>query len=93
MLVFIPRGVPTPEETKRIVVDKIKNEGISVRDACALYKVQPKGVYKWLHGEIVDSDGESSRNLALENNRLKKELEIAYRILGRLTAEASSGKK
>ena len=86
---FMPRGVPIPETTKNIVVDKIRNEGMSVRDACMTYKVQPKSVYKWLRGEIVDGN----RNLILENNRLRAELDMAYRIIGRFTAETSSDGK
>jgi hypothetical protein len=36
---------------------------------------------------------DGNRNLILENSRLKKELEIAYRLLGRATAEMSRPKK
>ncbi len=87
-MLFMPRGVPISEEIKKVVVGKIRNEGMSVRDACAEYKVPIKSVYKWLRGEIVDGN----RNLILENNRLKKELDTAYRIIGRFTAESSRGK-
>lgn len=62
---------------------------MSVREASAVYDASPKAIYSWLRGEIVDGN----RNLILENNRLKKELDMAYRIIGRFTAETSSGKK
>ena len=52
------------------------------------YNVSAKSIYAWLREGVVDGD----RNLILENNRLKKELEIAYRILGRLTAETKRPK-
>ena len=45
-------------------------------------------IYTWLREGVVDGN----RNLILENNRLKKELEIAYRILGRLTAKTDRPK-
>jgi len=88
-LCIMPKGIPVSEETKSIVIGRIRNEGMSVSEACTTYKVQPKSVYRWLRGEVVDGD----RNLILENNRLKKELDTAYRIIGRFTAEASQGKK
>jgi len=83
------KGIPFPGETKNEVINKIKNEGMSVREASAVYDASPKAIYSWLRGEIVDGN----RNLILENNRLKKELDMAYRIIGRFTAETSSGKK
>jgi transposase-like protein len=85
----MPRGIPISQEIKNEVIHKIRNEGMSVRDACAKYGTQPKSVYMWLRGEIVDGN----RNLILENNRLKKELDTAYRIIGRFTADASQVKR
>ena len=85
----MPKGIPFSEETKQEVVGKIKNEGMSVREASVVYDVSPKCIYQWLRGEIVDGD----RNLILENNRLKKQLEIAERVIGRMTLEVSRPKK
>jgi len=45
-------------------------------------------IYGWLKQGVVDGN----RNLILENNKLKKELEIAYRIIGRATAEMQKSK-
>ena len=85
----MPRGIPVTQEVKNEVINKIRNEGMSVRDACATYGVQSKSVYSWLRGEIVDGN----RSAVLEIARLKKELDMAYRIIGRLTAETSRVKK
>lgn len=54
-----------------------------------LYAVSAKSIYTWLRESVVDGN----RNLILENNRLKKELEMAYRLLGRATAEMSRQKR
>jgi len=85
----MPRGIPVTQEVKNEVINKIRNEGLSVRDACAVYNVQSKSVYSWLRGEIVDGN----RSAVLEIARLKKELDMAYRIIGRLTADSSRVKK
>ena len=56
---------------------------MKVSEASATYGVGSKAIYRWLREGVVDGN----RNFILENNKLKKELEIAYRIFGRLTAE------
>lgn len=89
MLVFMAKGIPFSEEIKQEVINKIKNEGMSVREASIVYEASPKCIYSWLRGEIVDGN----RNLILENNRLKKQLEIAERVIGRMTLEVTRPKK
>ena len=87
-MVFMAKGVPFSEATKQEVVEKIKHEGMSVKEASVIYDASAKCIYNWLRGEIVDGN----RNLILENNRLKKQLEIAERIIGRMTLEIKRGK-
>lgn len=62
---------------------------MSVAVASATYDISSKSIYTWLREGVVDGN----RNLILENNKLRKELEIAYRILGRLTAETKHPKE
>lgn len=78
----MPKGKPTDPAVRREVITKVRDEGMSVMDASTSYGFSSKTIYTWLRDGVVDGN----RNLILENNRLKKELEIAYRILGRLTA-------
>lgn len=82
------KGIPTDPAIKAEVVAKIRDEGMRVVDASATYGFSSKTIYTWLREGVVDGN----RNLILENNRLKKELEMAYRILGRLTAETQKSK-
>jgi transposase len=84
----MPKGKPTDPSVKAEVMSKIRDGGLSVTDASATYGFSTKTIYTWLRDGVVDGN----RNLILENNRLKKELEIAYRILGRLTAETKRPK-
>ena len=83
------RGKPIDPAVKAEIVSKIRDGGLSVVDAGATYDVSSKTIYTWLREGVVDGN----RNLILENNKLRKELEIAYRILGRLTAETKRPKE
>lgn len=80
---------PIDPQIKADIIHDIRNNGLSVTEAGDKYKVSPKTIYTWLRSGVVDSN----RSLILENNRLKKELEQAYRILGRLTAETDRPKR
>lgn len=84
----MPGFKPIDPTIKTKILDQIRNQGISVSEAAASHKVSPKTIYTWLRAGVVDGD----KNLILENNRLKKELEQAYRVLGRLTAESQRPK-
>lgn len=75
-------------ETKQEIISKI-HEGMSVRDASTDYGISTKSIYRWLRDGLAGSD----RNLALENNRLRRENEQLYALLGRATAEMKRPKK
>lgn len=75
-------------ERKQEIINKI-HEGLSVRDASSDFGVSTKTIYRWLR----DGIGNGERNLALENNRLRKENEQLYALLGRATAEMQRPKK
>lgn len=79
---------PYDPELKATVIKKVRDEGMSAREAEVKYGVRAKTIYTWLKAGVVDSN----RNLILENNRLKKELEITQRILGKMTAEVERSK-
>jgi transposase-like protein len=85
----MPKGKPTDPAIKAEIVQKIRDEGLSVTDACATYNLAAKTIYGWLQEGVVDGN----RNLILENNKLKKELEQAYKLLGRATAEMQKSKR
>ena len=84
----MPVGKHTDPTIKLEIINKIRNEGMSVIDASNQYDVNAKTIYRWLKEGVLNSD----RNLILENNKLKKELEQAYRLLGRATAEMQKSK-
>jgi len=64
-------------------LDDVRNNGMLVSEAASKYDVNVRTIYGWLKKEVAGGD----RNLILENNRLKKEIEQLYNMLGRATAE------
>lgn len=84
----MPIGKHTDPTVKLEIINKIRNEGMSVVEASNQYDVNAKTIYRWLKEGVLNSE----RNLILENNKPKKELEQAYRLLGRATAEMQKSK-
>lgn len=83
------KGVITPPEKRNEIIAKIKDEGITVTEAARQYNIGPKAIYSWMRDGVVNS----SSSLILENNRLKKENEQLYNLLGRATVEMKRLKK
>ena len=84
----MPKGKPIDPSLRAEIVGKIRNDGMSVSVASAQYGVNSKSIYYWLREGVVDGN----RNLILENNKLKKENEQLYKLLGRATAEMQKSK-
>ncbi len=84
----MPRGIPADRTRKAEIVTKIRDGGQSVSSVSTEYGISSKTIYAWLREGVVDGN----RNLILENNRLKKENEQLYRLLGRATAEMQKSK-
>ena len=86
--VCMSRGKAIDPTIKAEIVSKIRNEGMSVSEASTTYGISSKSIYYWLREGVVDGN----RNLILENNKLKKENEQLYKLLGRATAEMQKSK-
>ncbi len=84
-------GKPTDQHTKATILAKIRDDGMSVTEASAKYDVTSKSIYRWLHEGVEDASG--NRNLVLELNRVKKENDQLYKLLGRATAEMQRSKE
>lgn len=75
-----------PVETKREVLEKVKN-GMSIADAAKQYAISTKTIYTWLSNQVKPEIS------ILEYNRLKGENEELKRIVGIITLELERGKK
>ena len=83
------KGIITPQEKRDEIVAKIRDEGITVAAAARQYNIGPKAIYSWMRDGVANS----STSLVLEVNRLKKENEQLYNLLGRATVELKKVKK
>jgi len=70
-------------DVKEQAIDDVRKNGLTVKEAATKYGVDPRTIYGWLQKNVVNGE----RNLILENNRLKKEIEQLYNLLGRATVE------
>jgi len=72
-----------PKEIKQQIIDRIKNEGVSVLQASKDHGVSTKTIYNWLRNTV-------SQNISfLEFAKLKKENKLLLEIVGKLTLENS----
>jgi transposase-like protein len=83
------KGIVTPQEKRNEIIAKIRDEGMTVAEAARQYDIGTKAIYNWMRTGVVNS----SNSLILENNRLKKENEQLYNLLGRATVELKRSKK
>jgi len=84
----MPGFKPIDPQIKAEILTKIRNEGMRVMEAAEQYGVSSKTIYTWLRSGVVNSN----TSLILQLNRLKKENEQLYRLLGRATAELNRPK-
>ena len=68
---------------KAKIIDEVRDNGVPVSQVAAKYEVNVRTIYGWLKKGVAGSE----RSLILENNRLKKENEQLYNLLGRATIE------
>lgn len=83
------KGVTVPQDKRNEIIAKIRDEGMAVTEAARQYSIGPKAIYGWMRDGVANS----STSLILENNRLKKENEQLYNLLGRATVELKKVKK
>lgn len=77
-----------PKEIREQIIARIKNDGVTVSQAAIDAGISVKTIYTWLSNE----SGKADVNI-LEFNRLKRENEGLYELVGKLTAELHKSKK
>jgi len=83
------QGKPTDQQLKAEIITRIRDEGMKVSEASVTYGISSKSIYTWLRDNVVNGNA----NLILELNRVKKENEQLYNLLGRATAELKRPKR
>ncbi len=77
------KGYRVAKEIKNEILNKIKNDGLSVMEAATNYGIHTGTIYNWL--------GTKAKGVVsvLEHNKLKKENEQLKQIIGDLTIKMS----
>lgn len=76
-----------PKEKKEQILNRIKNGGVSVPQAAKDAGISDATIYTWL-GRTAKGQQNSTEVL-----RLKRELQGAYEVIGKLTTEIQAHKK
>lgn len=76
-----------PREIKEQVLARIKNDGVTGKQAADEAGISPQTIYGWLADTTVSEPG------ILEINKLRREVEGLYALVGRITAELDKVKK
>lgn len=75
------------QEVKDQILDRIKNQGVSVPKAAEEHGISTKTIYNWL------AKGVTAQPSVLELARLKRENKALLELVGRITLELNDTKK
>lgn len=81
------KGYKIAPEIKEQVINRIKNDGISVIDVAKDHGISTKTIYNWLGAKATNTVS------LLEYNKLKKENDTLKQLLGEITLKMSMDKK
>ena len=84
----MPKGIQIDPEIKAEVIRAIKQEGLTQRKASEIFGINHHTIHNWMKQQVAGSE----KNYITQINQLKKKLDIAYRVIGRLTAEVERPK-
>ena len=84
----MPKGTPIDPAIKEEVIKAIKQEGLTQAKASEVFGVNKHTIHNWMKREVVGSE----RNYITQINQLKKKLDIAYKVIGEMTAEINRPK-
>jgi len=78
---------PIDPQLKNEIVSSVKT-GMSQMEASRLYDVSAKTISTWCRQDVVGGE----KNYITQINQLKRELDNAYRVIGKLSAHADRPK-
>jgi transposase-like protein len=78
---------PFDPQLKQEIITAVKN-GMTQSEACKLYGVSSGTISNWSRQDVVGGE----KNYIAQVNQLKRELDNAYRVIGKLSARADRPK-
>jgi transposase-like protein len=78
---------PFDPKLKQEIIAAVKN-GMTQAEACKLYGVSSGTMSNWCRQDVLGSE----KNYITQINQLKRELNNAYRVIGKLSARADRPK-
>lgn len=76
-----------PKEIKEQILNRIKNEGVTVAQAAADHGLSVKTIYNWLRAKTF------SNVSILEVSRLRRENKLLLEMIGKITLEKETEKR
>ena len=73
---------------KQEIISAVKSGSITQAEACRLYGVSSASMSIWCRQDVVGGE----KNYITQINQLKRELDNAYRVIGKLSANADRPK-
>ncbi|PWB38763.1 MAG: hypothetical protein C3F02_02535 [Parcubacteria group bacterium] len=74
-------------DVKDRIIDKIKNDGMTVKEASVEFGVSTNAIYNWIGAKGRTEPG------TLEMSKLRRENEALKQIIGQLLLDSERGKK
>ncbi len=81
------KGYRTSKEVKEQIINRIKNDGVSVQQVAEEHGVKPNTIYSWLGAKAKGTVS------ILEYNKLKKENAALKQLIGDITLKLSEEQK
>jgi transposase-like protein len=79
---------PFDPKLKQEIVAQVKSGELTQAEACKLYGVSSASMSIWCRKDVVGGE----KNYIAQINQLKRELDNAYRVIGKLSAHADRPK-
>lgn len=81
------KGIKISSEVKEQIINRIKNDGVSVIQAAKEHGINENTIYGWIAKKV-----EGQPTLA-ENIKLKREVDMLYKLVGEITLKLSETQK
>lgn len=79
---------PFDPQLKQEIIDTVKSGSMTQAEACRMYGVSSATMSIWCRQDVVGGE----KSYITQINQLKRELDNAYRVIGKLSARADRPK-